>query len=221
MALSIVQSGKTLGTFSSLTLTLIYGSTPTVGNLLVISVMAFDTITAPAGWTTINTGGNNTFGNLKTFYHVVGVAEVNAYVFTIGSANICSLVAWEITGQALVNPIDQNSNTGQVGGFPASITTTGITPTTLGDLALAVLGQYSGGTTGTLSSGWTSDQYANTAFAATAAAHRTALTTDTITSITNTFGGQGGSQNLIAAAFLISPKLVASGVCNLPLMGCQ
>lgn len=221
MALSVVQSGKTLGTFASLTLTLIYGSTPIVGNLLVVSVYAFDTITAPAGWTTINNGGNNSFGNLKTFYHVVGVAEVNAYVFTIGSANICSLIGWEVTGQATVNPIDQNSNTGQVSGSPGSITTVAITPSTLGDLALASLGNYSNDGQGNVSAGWTIDQYASTAFAATVATHKNTLTVDTVTPISVTFGIHGGSSNLIAAAFLISPKLLASGVCNLPLMGCQ
>lgn len=202
--LSVVQSTKANGNFSSVSVTLVYSTAPTTGDLLVAGVTGFAAITPPAGWTLIDsqTNAGMTFSD---YQHVVGVAEPNSYTFLVATTNACSAIGYDVQNQN-ATPVDQHSIVNGQTNF--SVVTTGITPTVLGDLALSFMSFETYMDPIDVSTGWTLDQLANaTVIGDTAGSARTALTSDTITPITNTLQDRfmGDIHPVIGAAVLIKP----------------
>lgn len=211
MALAVVQhtqysSGS--GTSRSATFTL--ATTPTVGNLLIAGVSFYtgvDPILTPTGWTLVDNNETDTTAGCVYFSRVVQAGDTTTFTLTNVTTGTDSMggALYEITGQATTGTINAH-----VQAHNSTATTTAVTasatPTVVGTLAIAITSPDSGGTfTPTASSGWVVDEKAAPSFHSLVAAHRTALTSDTTTAITNTFSGLPSSVN-VSTLLLIAPS---------------
>lgn len=206
-ALSVVQSTGVYNNNNS-SLTMIFNSAPTQGDLLVAGCQGgYNT---PGGWSVIDSSVNAE-GTFQTFDHVVGGSESNSYTFTLsGGANYSACTASDVTGQSASVAIDSHTITFTSG--PSSITTSSATPSVIGDLPLSFLGTYIYLTPITCSSGWTVNYSTgtNNFYGGSADCSQNSLTSDTSTPIGNTFT-MGGSSTQWAALVLIEPAPAYTG----------
>jgi hypothetical protein len=214
MAVAYVQStnyNSSSGISSSGTL--VFGSTPTQGNLLLVGIgYAYpkNPTSAPGGWTLLDTGLINTSARMSVYYHVVGASETNSYTFTTTGGDFLSMVGIEVSGQHASTPINQHSVNSASN--PTSITTSSVTPSVIGCLPISFYftndGTAATALPATISSGWTIDQNPQPLYHAMAGGHKNSLTTDTTTAISTTWSFDGGSSSSdsIADILLIAPS---------------
>jgi len=208
MALSVVQSTNyNSGGSISTSGTIVYTTTPTQNNLLVVGLSYAGPkhpSAAPAGWTQIDDLENGTSAWLTTYYHKVGASETNSYTFTTTGGDFFSIVAYEITGQDGTSPINQHSI---ATGSSAGQVTPSVTPSVIGTLPLAFIGYNDGTDIGgsvTVSTGWTLDQNPQPLYHSSASASKNSLTSDTSTAISTTFTWSGDTN--ISSTVLIAPS---------------
>lgn len=216
MAVALVQTAQFAGTANNTSATFTLASAPTVGNLLIF-IATFGANDGPAvtpsGWTsqaqytTANTGYNE---SVSVYSRIVqsgdGTSWTLAYDTVADNANAGFLL--EVSGQASTGYFNKIA-TGGASGTPSPFTTASVTPTVTGCLAIAAFGNSgSGGTnTATFSSGWVQDQYANASYQPGWLSHRSALTTDTTTAITDSITSMnGGGNNSASVIMLIAPS---------------
>jgi hypothetical protein len=195
-ALSVVQSTVYAVSSTSSSVSFTLATTPTPGNILVAFTCIVGSqnptaISAPDGtWTLINTyqdtGGYNL---LNSYWHPVVSGNGRTYTFPCsgGGAGTSSMsgVLYEITGASTTTPINQQAT------YTPGETTASVIPSVIGTLPIAAMcsqnGSTSGVSAGSISSGWTLDQYGIPHVHSIFAGHRNSLTTDTTTSISATF----------------------------------
>lgn len=182
MCCSIVQTGGNFGTAG--TSTVVFGSAPGTGNLLVCGYTDLvGAQTPPAGWAQKNlvTAGGNTQQGIYT--HTVGASEPNSYTFsTNASDGHNSIGCYEILGSSGINGTPQSDPQGST-----TMVTPTQTPSVIPTLALTFASGLFANALISVSAGWTSDIFENNVFGPIWTAHRNMLTSDTTTAISNTF----------------------------------
>jgi hypothetical protein len=207
--LSVVQSTSNWnpGTVA----TLVFGTAPTQGNLLLVGcgVQYGTACTVPSGWTSIVSGTGN--HNIQVLKHVVGASETNSYPFT--NSGYAGIAGYEVTGfRTSGGNTDVIGSPAVSGNIVSSFTSSAVTPTVIGDLALTfwVMTENSGGSA-TVSSGWVVDALTNGSNNNIGLSSCTALTTDTSTAITNVYAPSNHPQSYIAAvAVLVAPLVTVA-----------
>ncbi|MCW2900313.1 MAG: hypothetical protein JWO67_2578, partial [Streptosporangiaceae bacterium] len=111
-------------------------STPTAGNLIVVTINCDVTVSTPSGYTL---GPNVVDDNaVYLFYKIAAGAESTVTVPTNGSTNIAATCC-EYSGLT-ASPIDVSNTSANAGVDGTTTTSTSITTTAAGDLVIAVAG---------------------------------------------------------------------------------
>lgn len=190
-----------------------FTTAPTVGDLLLVGMGYAGTkhpSGAPAGWTQLDDLEVSTNAWLTTYYHIVGAAEANSYTFTTTGGDFLGIVGFDVTGQATTAFINQHAaNTATSANTQ---TTSSVTPSVLGTLAISFYAMNDGSgsvsTPAGVSAGWLNDQNPQPTFHSMAGGHKVLLTTDTTTPINVTWQYDtvgGGVTNSVASINLIAP----------------
>jgi len=145
---------------------------------------------------------------LYAYWKVVKQGDGQNYTFSISGTNeYHSGVIYEIGGCETENPIDKQSVVTRATAISAA--TNSVTPSINGTLPLSavvtVVGQTNGTTVNSLSSGWSAGPNGYSTWEATWSAKK-GLTTDTVTSISNTFTFNIATMGAVASILLIAPK---------------
>jgi hypothetical protein len=221
MAVAIVQSAvDTTAASNADPATVVFGATPTVGNLLIISFAYFDPVgppSPPAGFTEIRKM-EPTGCALVTYSRVVQGGDGTSYAFQTVGDDYASVIGYETSGQATVSFINQENTANN---SATTHTTATVTPSVAGCLALAFVsgdeGSNGGADAATISAGWTIDRRGYPNFHALYGAHRDALTSDTVTGINTTVSNLHNSDNT-SHILLIAPAAVAAGTTPLRML---
>lgn len=201
---ALTYQSKKANTAAGGTATLVFTATPTVGDLLLCGDSNDSTPSTPSGWTVIDTATTGSTIVLTIFRHIVGSSEANSYAFTAWN-----LECYDINGQVGSGYIDAHSIKTQSSSTP--ITSTGVTPTVVGDLAIAFAATVSQTMLfSSVSTGWTVDQSNQGNWEPGWGVSKTARTTDTTTSIGLTFTGTNTSDTYALSVVLVAP-LAATG----------
>lgn len=220
MSVAIVQSASyNDGSGSSTTPSITLASTPTVGNLL-LWFGGFDFNKTyhgnPTGWNAVS--GTNPHTSVRAamsaLSRVVQSGDGKTWSFQqINTADTETAILIEISGQATSGFINQS-------GYANSTTLTtnvsaSVTPSVLNCLALAFITTDFGaaGTqatdAATFTSGWSADQRPYSDFHSSWLIHKTALTSDTTTAITETASNLSSGNNT-SLILLIAPATAAA-----------
>lgn len=211
MAVAIVQSAADTSVATNTDpCTPVLGVSPTTGNLMPSGLGYFvagagPPIT-PSGWTVINNPENGDVG-LVTYYRVVQGGDGTSWPFATTGDDIGAAAMAELSGQAAVGFIDQQSTASNSG---TTHTTATVTPSVIGCQALAFMSPDAGTGVGggadgaTVSAGWTIIQRPYPDYHPVYLAKRDALTTDTVTGISVTFSNIHNVDNT-SSIILIAP----------------
>lgn len=221
MSISIVQSsGYNTGSSdpTNPTITLTLGSSPTVGNLLVVffglKQDPDETVATPSEWTLIAYELETDTPDCAIWagYHYVQSGDGTTYDFPLTGGDYVSAVIYEISGAASSDPI---ADWGTSSNTSTSITSASLTPTTLNNLALGCVTSNAGSlysqAESSLSSGWTLDQTQVPDWHASWSVHQTALTSDTSTAISFTMGLAVYDQCMSILMLIQPPRSPLSG----------
>lgn len=210
---SIVQHTSNTGvTTTDISFTL--GSTPTVGNLLVVAVSFYtgvDPILAPAGWKIALFNEDDTTAGAVVFERRVATGDGTSWTLTVTTgADTLAGAMYEITGQASTQYIRQIVNSHDSTGTATTLDTNTLVPHALNCLALAFVstdsGSGGGADTATVGAGWTIDERPYPSVHPLWAAHRNTLTSDTSSQISATFSSLQASVS-VAIILLIEPEV--------------
>jgi hypothetical protein len=111
-----IQTKQYASTSSSTTHTITFNSTPTSGNRLILTVVADNTVTTPAGWT--QHVANVDFVGQYIYSKISNGTETSVTV-TIGGSTSCAICAFEYAN--LATGIDKTAVQTNQGSSPASI----------------------------------------------------------------------------------------------------
>lgn len=214
MAVAYVQSTSyNSGSGISATGTLVFTTTPTVGNLLVVGLGYAGPkhpSAAPSGWTLLDDLEAGTSAWLTTYYHVVGSSEANSYTFTTTGGDYYGIVGYEISGQATTGFINQHAI---IAGSASPTNTPAVTPSVIGTLPLAFIayndGTAANATAATVGTGFTLDQNPQPQYHSMAGAHGNAVTTDITTAISAAFSWFVDTN--VSSTILIAPTSGGGG----------
>jgi outer membrane protein assembly factor BamB len=131
---------------------------PAVGDVLVVTLWnngqtsgAPNTYAPPAGWTLVDQNTAQAYATYQSFQHIVAAGETNSYVFTPLAAQ--RQHAWIAVDAAGVSGVDTSKNNFINNGV--TYTTPTLTPSQIGDMAIAVNMPMTTGTqTWTNPAGW-------------------------------------------------------------------
>jgi len=213
MAVAFVQA-KSYSSATSIsgTAVMIFDTTPTVGNQLLVGMSyagAKNPTSAPVGWTNEGELRVSTTAWLTIWSHKVGVAEANSYTFNTTGSDYLSVVAMEISGQATTGWLNKISLRVQTN--TNSIAGTAVTPTVIGCLPVSFYAQNDGSLAAVAASvpgaGWTMDANPKPDYHGMAAGHANTLTSDTTTPINTTWRFSSGSEATdgVVGILLIAP----------------
>lgn len=212
MAVAYVQSAKYTGTAAQTNMTFTLGTTPVVGNLLVLVIMYFtgdNPVITPSGWTLQHQDEAGQCG-ITVFKRVVQAGDTtswNVTVLTVADQNSGAMV--EVSGQDTVAPFNQLLNHTNTVASTSNVSAS-VTPSVLSCLALSFTLTIGSMTAPAITAGWTAfDQNIASTFQPAVTSHKTALTADTTTAITNTVTGMSSAQNA-TTIMLMAPLAVTT-----------
>lgn len=182
------------------------------GDLLLASVtlrISSATITPPAGWTQVASGGASSI-TLATFIKVAGGSEPSSYTFTTSLAGRQAAGIDRITGADPITPVDVHSSAS--GTAATSLVAAAVDPSSADTLLVACFGFSTGTATvtnpGGMTSDWSFTASAVSAAPVNAAAHET-LSVDTSTGTRTATASTSG--NWAAQLLVIQPPGVPTG----------
>jgi hypothetical protein len=186
--------------------------TGTASGDLLVAVVALRltgaSITPPAGWTLIASGGASSI-TLATYWKIAGGSEPSNYTFTTTAGRQAAGIA-RITGANMTTPVDVHSSASGTAG--TSLVAASVTPSSAATLLLECFGHGTGSATVTNPGGATSD-WSFVCTGAPTAAPVNALAHETLTSATATgtrAATASASGNWAAQLLVIQPPGVIS-----------
>jgi hypothetical protein len=211
--LTVVQKMGIAVNSSTATVTLEHP--PTAGNMLLIAVSYFQSVTVPSGWTAISKTGNRTGAQLAIYktsnlgtgtYTVTSAGGQEAFtVYEIQGATSALIDTYADTPQS---PSLQRDRTTQI------YTTAAATPKVVGDLAIAAIApmyEFSENPISGVTAGWSYDIYGSVPYHSLITAVRSSYTTDVTTPTSAAFTlpssvGQGNDTPTLGVTILIRQR---------------